>query len=309
MIQDIRRLIELAWARLAAMLQAAPPGSLQLSGVLGLAALLAGYYHLRGGAPPPRPPRGGAGGTSSSSAAAAGGGRGGGGGPGDDARGAQQQHASASASAVAAHHASQPQQQRTAAAAPPPAPKRPSGRAAAAAGGAPPSPLATAVRGQLAGMRRVTLSAPGVLLEQWDAPELSDSASARPCAAWVLREIARVADVFIIAHVPDDLGAATVAGALEAAGVVGPAPGQVPPQRLLLCGTADGKVSLVRQLEPDLHIDASPRTVGDLSRFVPQLLLITRGGPGGPPAAAAAGNVEAAASLAAFFNPAGTAAS
>ncbi|KIZ05701.1 hypothetical protein MNEG_2263 [Monoraphidium neglectum] len=306
MINEIRRLLELAWSRLASLLQGAPPGSLQLTGVLGLAALLAGWYHLRGGAAPPRPPAGsssraaaGRGSTSSSTNHVA---------QEDRAARQQQQHQQQAGSDFGwPAQQQQPQQQHAA-----PAPKRAPGAQAAPAarGGAHPaaarSPLAAAVRAHLAGVKRVTLSAPGVLLEQWEASELSEAASARAEAAAVLREIARAADVYLIAHVPDDLAAAILAGALEAAGVVGHGPGQVPPQRLLLCGTADGKVSVVRQLEPELHIDASARTVGDLSRFVPQLLLIARPGEG-VPAVAAAANVEAAASLAVFFNPGGAA--
>ena len=41
-------------------------------------------------------------------------------------------------------------------------------------------------------------------------------------------------------------------------------PHQVPPHRLLFCSTAEGKVAIVRQLEPELHIDGSHNTVDDL---------------------------------------------
>jgi hypothetical protein len=36
---------------------------------------------------------------------------------------------------------------------------------------------------------------------------------------------------------------------------------QLPPQRLLFCSTQPGKQSIVRQIEPDLHIDADIATV------------------------------------------------
>jgi hypothetical protein len=281
MLQELRRLIELAWARLAALLQSAPPGSLQLTGVLGLATLVAAYYTLRGrsgdGGGGPSAPRGGSAGASSSSAAGG--------------------------SGLAPPPAAAPLPGPGARAAPPPAKRAP-----AATRAPPDTPLGAAVRAQLPGVRRITLSAPGVLLQQWECSDLRDAAEARPGAVAILQELARAAEVFLVAHVPDDVGAALVAGALEAAGALGTGPGQVAPQRLLLCGTLDGKVSIVRQLEPELHIDASPRTVGDLSRFVPQLLLISdAGGSGGSgaPAVAAAANVECAASLATFFNPAG----
>lgn len=40
-------------------------------------------------------------------------------------------------------------------------------------------------------------------------------------------------------------------------------------RRALFCGTLAGKVSLVRQLEPELHIDGHPQTVGRAGPPVP----------------------------------------
>lgn len=56
-------------------------------------------------------------------------------------------------------------------------------------------------------------------------------------------------------------------GALEHAGVVGNGAGHVPPHRLLFCDTLDGKASIVRQLEPEIHIDASSVTVSCSQSF------------------------------------------
>jgi len=61
--------------------------------------------------------------------------------------------------------------------------------------------------------------------------------------------------------VKDDMGEATCRGALEAGGLVGVGSGQIPPQRLLFCSSLEGKASIVRQLEPQLHIDGHSRTV------------------------------------------------
>ncbi len=58
---------------------------------------------------------------------------------------------------------------------------------------------------------------------------LQDGATLRPDAAAVVKEMGRIAAVYLIAHVADDLGEATVRGALEAGGVTGNAPGQVRP--------------------------------------------------------------------------------
>lgn len=90
---------------------------------------------------------------------------------------------------------------------------------------------------------------------------LQESAVLREDAAAVMREIIKMANVYILAHVIDDLGEATVRGALEAGGLVGPSAGHVPPHRVLFCSTLEGKVSIVRQLEPALHIDGHPQTV------------------------------------------------
>ncbi|KAI7838841.1 hypothetical protein COHA_007455 [Chlorella ohadii] len=151
------------------------------------------------------------------------------------------------------------------------------GTAAAAAHHAAAATPAAAVARRLAGVRRVTLSVPGVLLEEKGAEELDESATVRQDAAELVRQIAGRADCYLMCHVSDDIGEALVRGALEHAGVTGSRPGQVPLHRLLFCGTLLGKVSIVRQLEPELHIDGHQQTVSDLQRFVKQLVLV------GPP--------------------------
>ena len=37
--------------------------------------------------------------------------------------------------------------------------------------------------------------------------------------------------------------------------------GQIPAHRVLFCSTLEGKTSIVRQLEPELHVDGHPHTV------------------------------------------------
>ena len=54
----------------------------------------------------------------------------------------------------------------------------------------------------------------------------------RPDAFDVLRAVlGAVGMVYVITHVEDDIGEATVRGALEAVGLVGGRPGQLPPHR------------------------------------------------------------------------------
>jgi len=93
---------------------------------------------------------------------------------------------------------------------------------------------------------------------------LQDSASVRQAVVPILPELAKHANVFLITHVIDDVGEATVRGALEDVGLVGPSEGQIKSHRLVFCSTLEGKVSIVRQLEPELHIDGHPTTVSTM---------------------------------------------
>eukprot|EP00803_Ostreobium_quekettii_P008337 evm.model.scf_5205.1 EVM.evm.TU.scf_5205.1 scf_5205:405-1829(+) len=140
-----------------------------------------------------------------------------------------------------------------------------------------PSPLA-ALRSQLVGISTVTISAPGVLLQQCGADELEEGATVKPDAIEVARELTACTQLYLLAQVSSDVGEAVVRGALEAAGVVGRGWHQVAPHRLLLCQTMAGKVAIVRQVEPELHIDADPRTIEDLQRFIPHQIHIHRQG-------------------------------
>jgi hypothetical protein len=53
-----------------------------------------------------------------------------------------------------------------------------------------------------------------------------DGATLRPDAAAVAAELAAAARVYVVAHVCDDVGEATVRGALEAGGLLGGAANQ-----------------------------------------------------------------------------------
>lgn len=90
---------------------------------------------------------------------------------------------------------------------------------------------------------------------------LQDSASVQQAAVPIMHELVKNANVFLVTHVIDDVGEATVRGALEDVGLVGTSEGQIKPHRLVFCSTLEGKVSIVRQLEPELHIDGHPSTV------------------------------------------------
>lgn len=263
MLEQLRRMLQMYINRLHGYLATAPPGSLQLTGVLGLAALLFAYYQLRRPTTPDRSQQAGAAG---SAAAPGAGGR----------LGLGQASAGSSAAAAKAGSGSTKQQDLASA-----------------------TPLGRAVRSKLGGMRKVTISALGSLTEEWASTELQEGATLRPAAVDILREVASCSDAYVITQVQDDVGQAVMLGALEAAGLVGTAQGQILPHHVLFCSTLDGKVSVVRQIEPDLHIDGAAKTIEDLKRFMPQLLHITQL----RTAAAGAGssNVRSSTSLAAYF--------
>lgn len=98
--------------------------------------------------------------------------------------------------------------------------------------------------------------------QERSAAELEGGAEVVPGAAALVAAVAAQAELYLLAHVESDVGEATVRGALEHAGLLGGRGTALPAQRLLFCGTLDGKASMVRQLEPQLHIDAAPETVG-----------------------------------------------
>ena len=168
-----------------------------------------------------------------------------------------------------------------------------------------PSAATLAARAALRGASTVSVSAPGVLLRECEGGGLEAGATPRAGAVEALRALASAASggVFLVCRVVGDVGEAAARGALEAAGAVGPPPAPVPPQRLLFCETAGGKIAAVRALEPGLHVDAEPGTLDGLARFVPRLALVNSqsaascdggggngdgGGGGVPPLAAAA---------------------
>lgn len=251
--------------RLFKLLRSAPPGTIQVTGLLGLAILVWGLYH-RTGSRPSGPSRRR---------------------PEDERQGgpstATRSQAAPSTSAPA------PQARATAAKPTPPPTSTPS------------IPVSGSVRSAMTGIKRVTMSVPGVLLQEWQAHELSDSATVREPLVGLVQQIGALADLYLIAHVMDDVGEAAVTGALEECGLVGTQQGAcVRPHRLLFCSTLEGKVSIVRQLEPDLHIDGHALTVKDLQRFMPQLLHVVNP-QSGSSTGAAQPNVAECKSLSDFF--------
>jgi len=227
-LRDVRRLVQAAYAKLHLILKEVNPTALQLTGLLGIAAVLAGVYHLRNlrrrnrGNADNRPPR------------------------------------------------EAWNQTRTAAVIKP-------GSAFGISADSVPVPLSD-LRSHLPGIKTVTISAPGVLLEEWEPERFEEGAIVKPDAAEIIKELASGMHVYILAHVKSDVGEAVIRAALEMANILGQGIRQLPPHRLIFCEKLKGKVSLVRQIEPQLHIDGSSETLEELQRFIPHLYHVVRKG-------------------------------
>lgn len=156
------------------------------------------------------------------------------------------------------------------------------------------------LRSQLAGISTVTISAPGVLLKEREPAQLEESASVLPISVEIVKELASCLQTYLMAQVSSDIGEAAVRDALVSAGVLGNEKGQIPPHRLVVCETLQGKTSLVRQLEPELHIDGDHQTIEELQHFIPQQIHIYK--PGSTLASCNMGIIEHGQSLASVFN-------
>lgn len=72
-----------------------------------------------------------------------------------------------------------------------------------------PVPLSD-LRAHLTGIKTVTISAPGVLLEEWDPEKLEEGATIKQEAAEIVKELASGMHVYILAHVHHSLHASDV---------------------------------------------------------------------------------------------------
>jgi hypothetical protein len=137
----------------------------------------------------------------------------------------------------------------------------------------------------LAGVRRITigcdvradgtgpsdgLGCGGPLFCASEGGGLAVRREAAPC----LKRFARVCDLYIVARVWDDAGAAAVTKALREAGAFA---GGLDERKVLFSETDGGRVSMVRQLEPHLHVDARADVIDGLRRFVKFVALVGTG--------------------------------
>lgn len=133
--------------------------------------------------------------------------------------------------------------------------------------------LGQIVRQKLNDGRKVTCRLLGVILEENTPEELQNQATVRTSVLEVLSEITNCCDLYLMERVLDDESEKRVLTALENAGVF--SFGGVVKDKVLFSSTENGRMSFVRQLEPDWHIDSNPEINTQLARFIRQQVHIS----------------------------------
>ncbi|RAL50351.1 hypothetical protein DM860_008025 [Cuscuta australis] len=154
--------------------------------------------------------------------------------------------------------------------------------------------LGQIVRQRLSEGRKVTCQLLGVILKETSPEELQKQVTVRSSVLEVLLEITKFCDLYLMERVLDDESEKKVILALEDAGVF--TSGGLVKDKVLFCSTENGRISFVRQLEPDWHVDSNPEIISQLARFIKYQLYIS---PTKPEATAA--NVFSSTSLEQFF--------
>eukprot|EP00189_Rhodosorus_marinus_P012385 CAMPEP_0184745874 /NCGR_PEP_ID=MMETSP0315-20130426/8529_1 /TAXON_ID=101924 /ORGANISM="Rhodosorus marinus, Strain UTEX LB 2760" /LENGTH=228 /DNA_ID=CAMNT_0027218245 /DNA_START=35 /DNA_END=721 /DNA_ORIENTATION=+ len=85
------------------------------------------------------------------------------------------------------------------------------------------------------------------------------------CVPW-LEHLATNSDLYLIVYVEDDEAETMVRKALEEAELYECG---LNPYKVVFCETIPGRISAVRQIEPQLHVDSDRDVISDLSRFIP----------------------------------------
>ncbi|CAI9275640.1 unnamed protein product [Lactuca saligna] len=133
--------------------------------------------------------------------------------------------------------------------------------------------LGQIVRQRLSDGRKVTCRLLGVILEENTPEELQNQATVRLSVLEVLSEITKYSDLYLMERVLDDESEKRVLTSLENAGVF--TTGGLVKEKVLFCSTENGRMSFVRQLEPDWHIDSNPEITSQLARFIRQQVHIS----------------------------------
>eukprot|EP00933_Yihiella_yeosuensis_P008815 TRINITY_DN11447_c5_g1_i1.p1 TRINITY_DN11447_c5_g1~~TRINITY_DN11447_c5_g1_i1.p1 ORF type:complete len:214 (+),score=28.48 TRINITY_DN11447_c5_g1_i1:72-644(+) len=104
-----------------------------------------------------------------------------------------------------------------------------------------------------------------------DGTLIGVSADAKDSAVSVFLELCKSCEVFPIALVENDKAESEVIANLESMGAFAAG---LRRHRLMFCSTAAGRGSMVRQLQPDLHLEATPTVAETLSGKVKEVRLL-----------------------------------
>ncbi|KAL0908968.1 hypothetical protein M5K25_023483 [Dendrobium thyrsiflorum] len=129
------------------------------------------------------------------------------------------------------------------------------------------------VRYRLNEGRKATCQLLGVILEETTPEELQEHATVKSSVREVLLEITKFCDLYLMERVLDDESGERVLLALKDAGLF--TSGGLNSEKVLFCSTENGRISFVRQLEPDWHIDTNPDIIHQLARFIKYQLHIS----------------------------------
>lgn len=149
------------------------------------------------------------------------------------------------------------------------------------------NPIAEAVTASLPNqsINRLVISLTAALMQPGGSSSSSVSRSLDSNVAEVIRELCFIVpEVYFVSQVSSDHEAESVTTALTSSDLLSLThqakmshQGSVPSQRLLLCSKPEGKIAIVRQLEPDLYIDSDQAAVAELARFLPRVWSISNG--------------------------------
>lgn len=121
--------------------------------------------------------------------------------------------------------------------------------------------------------RKVTCRLLGVILVETTPEELQKHATMRSSVLEVLLEMAQYCDLYLMERILDDESGERVISSLNDAEVF--KSGGLISDKVLFCSTENGRISFVRQIEPDWHIDTNSEIISQLARFIKHQLHIS----------------------------------
>ncbi|KAH7662202.1 hypothetical protein IHE45_15G117200 [Dioscorea alata] len=130
--------------------------------------------------------------------------------------------------------------------------------------------------------RKVTCCLLGIVLEETNPDDLQKTVTVKSSVLEILLEMTKCCDLYLMERILDDESEEKVISALNDAGIF--TSGSFVSDKVLFCSTENGRVSFVRQLEPDWHIDTDFEIVSQLARFIKYQLHISLTRPDRPAA-------------------------